>query len=340
MEMRNKGKVFIFIILLAVIVFTNPACALEPSELAFPGDVLVPKADSVSELEGDPPHYKVYEDKNGKKEIAGICYVVSARGFSSNIRIMVGVNVDHTLAGIRVLQHREPIARSLGDFLRTSLYYNRYEGKNINAEFRVRHDDIDAISGATITVEAVVTAVRDSSRQIAQAYLPTEEIYGYSKTMYSEKMYWSQLMDDGSIVKINTMGGKDFIGLSLYFAYVNPPLIGRSILGLGVYNDIMLEYGTNQLFFVGITGSYAYLFDSSNILIAQGENRIPVNEYDFIPVEASGGIISFKSQGIIRLQDKVDFTKPVTIVIHYATEMGTFSKEYKLLDKYLVSEEN
>lgn len=340
--MYNKKHSMIFAILV-ILSSSNFAYALESQDLKFPCEILFPQAGSYSNLEGQPQHYRVYGDG---EELTGFCYLVSDKGFSANIDIMVGLNADRTFAGIRVVWHREAIIRAIGDFLREPSFYNQYEGKNVNDEFRVGKD-IDAVTRATITNEVVARAVRDSSRQIAQAYLPKIEVSQQPKEetyVDSENITWNELVDEGSVVNVD-IGGRKVTVLSLSFAYVNPPLIGITILGPSLHDDIMQKYGTKQLFFVGIAGKYDYLFDPANIVIEQGENRIPVNGSDFIPVKALGNTSPFKSEGIILLQDKINFTDPVTIVIYYThitrkgKRMGTLSKEYTLLDKYLIPEE-
>ncbi len=214
--MRNN--IIIWVTLLAVIFFSNPASALEPSDLEFPCDILFPEADSFSELQGELPHYKVYEDKNDK-EIAGICYVVSAPAFSANIAIMVGLNIDHTLAGIRVLQHREAITRMIGDFLREPFFYNQYKGKSINDDFRIGRD-IDAVTRATVTNQVVARAVWDSSLQITQAYLPTIEV---SQTQ-EEETYAEEAK---GLDRTNFLAENNFIILFLLLASI---VIGTVII--------------------------------------------------------------------------------------------------------------
>lgn len=92
-----KNVLFVVILasILTVIVFPlNHVSALESSDLLLPCDVLFPHADSFSDLQEDPPHYKVFENQSndvGNDVLVGICYTVSSRGYSDDILIMVGV---------------------------------------------------------------------------------------------------------------------------------------------------------------------------------------------------------------------------------------------------------
>ncbi|MBR9706673.1 hypothetical protein GOV14_06580, partial [Candidatus Pacearchaeota archaeon] len=88
--MRNN--IITWVALLVVIFLVNPVSALEATDLEYPCDTLFPKAVSFSEVQGDHPHYEVYEDINGANEIIGICYITPAPFFGSDVGIMVGLD--------------------------------------------------------------------------------------------------------------------------------------------------------------------------------------------------------------------------------------------------------
>lgn len=98
-------------------------------------------------------------------------------GYSGNIRLLVGVLADGSLAGVRVLEHKE--TPGLGDKIETmkSDWIYSFDGKSLvnpsTAGWAVKKDrgDFDQFAGATITPRAVVTAVHkalqyfDANRQ-------------------------------------------------------------------------------------------------------------------------------------------------------------------------------
>ena len=91
---------------------------------------------------------------------------VAPDGYSGPIRLLVGVNADGTVAGVRVLSHRE--TPGLGDPIDAarSDWIHGFEGRALDdppaAAWTVRKDGgaFDEFTGATITPRAVVHAVR------------------------------------------------------------------------------------------------------------------------------------------------------------------------------------
>ncbi|GLS26795.1 electron transport complex subunit RsxG [Marinibactrum halimedae] len=96
----------------------------------------------------------------------GIIVPTTARdGYSGDIRMIVGINMDGTLAGVRVLDHKE--TPGLGDKidLKKSDWVLSFNGKSINLPqkqgWKVKKDggEFDQFTGATITPRAVVHQV-------------------------------------------------------------------------------------------------------------------------------------------------------------------------------------
>lgn len=91
---------------------------------------------------------------------------IAPDGYSGEIKLVVGVNADGSLSGVRVLNHNE--TPGLGDKieLKKSRWLLDFDGKRLNGaddpRWAVRNDggQFDAFTGATITPRAVVGAVR------------------------------------------------------------------------------------------------------------------------------------------------------------------------------------
>ncbi|MDX1590099.1 MAG: electron transport complex subunit RsxG [Oleiphilaceae bacterium] len=92
--------------------------------------------------------------------------VIAPEGYSGDIHLLVGIDRDGELLGVRVTQHQE--TPGLGDRIETrkSDWIHDFRGRSLGDPpregWRVAPDggEFDAFSGATITPRAVVRAVR------------------------------------------------------------------------------------------------------------------------------------------------------------------------------------
>ena len=99
---------------------------------------------------------------------------VAPDGYNDDIRLLIGVGLDGTVLGVRVLEHRE--TPGLGDAIEIarSAWIDGFRGRSLGAPalegWRVRRDggDFDQFAGATITPRAVVGAVRRSLQFVAR----------------------------------------------------------------------------------------------------------------------------------------------------------------------------
>lgn len=108
----------------------------------------------------------VYRLRKHNQPVAAIFTTTTPDGYSGNIRLVVGVNADQTLAGVRVLAHKE--TPGLGDWIdvEKSDWILGFAGKSLqnpkDTGWSVKKDggEFDQFTGATITPRAVVTAVK------------------------------------------------------------------------------------------------------------------------------------------------------------------------------------
>ena len=110
----------------------------------------------------------VYRARRNELPVALVLAPVAPDGYSGSIRLLVGINYDGSLAGVRVVPHRE--TPGLGDAIeeeRSDWIYG-FDGKSLEnpptARWEVEKDggDFDQLTGATITPRAIVGAVRKS----------------------------------------------------------------------------------------------------------------------------------------------------------------------------------
>ena len=103
--------------------------------------------------------------RNGVVHTA-IIPAIAPDGYTTNISMIVGVKADGTLAGVRVIEHKE--TPGLGDKvdIKKSGWVTGFDGKSLfnpdDAGWNVKKDggEFDQFTGATITPRAVVRAVK------------------------------------------------------------------------------------------------------------------------------------------------------------------------------------
>ncbi|MGD8671823.1 MAG: electron transport complex subunit RsxG [Thiogranum sp.] len=121
-----------------------------------------------SELLGTDEAVPVYRARKGGWPVAVVLAPVAPDGYNGNIRLLVAVRLDGTLAGVRVLAHRE--TPGLGDNIEAdrSDWIRGFTGKSLNnpkqGQWKVKRDGgaFDQFTGATITPRAVVKAVKNT----------------------------------------------------------------------------------------------------------------------------------------------------------------------------------
>ena len=110
----------------------------------------------------------VYRARLGKEPVAAIFNSIAPNGYNGKIHLLVGVNRNGSLAGVRVIKHAE--TPGLGDAveIRKSPWIKSFDGKSLTnpgpSGWQVKRDggDFDQFTGATITPRAVVAAVRNT----------------------------------------------------------------------------------------------------------------------------------------------------------------------------------
>jgi len=110
----------------------------------------------------------VYRARMGGSPVAAVFTSIAPNGYNGKIKLLVGVYYDGTLAGVRVINHKE--TPGLGDKInvKKSDWILQFKGLSLTnpseSLWKVKKDggDFDQFTGATITPRAVVTAVKKS----------------------------------------------------------------------------------------------------------------------------------------------------------------------------------
>lgn len=110
----------------------------------------------------------VYRALKAGKPVALVIAPTAPDGYSGSIKLLVGINADGTLTGVRTVSHRE--TPGLGDGIdeQHSDWIYQFNGVSLEKpaldHWKVRKDggDFDQLTGATISPRAVVQAVRNA----------------------------------------------------------------------------------------------------------------------------------------------------------------------------------
>jgi len=126
---------------------------------------------------------RIYLAKQGSEVVTAIIPATAPDGYTSEIDLVVGVNSDGSIAGVRVLSHRE--TPGLGDKidLKKSNWVLGFDGRSLTnpdpTGWAVKKDKgvFDQFTGATITPRAVVAA---TLRVLQYADANRQRLFGLS----------------------------------------------------------------------------------------------------------------------------------------------------------------
>lgn len=156
----NKVRLIVLLITIASLItgfFVFPETKVDerPYLREIAGDI------KFGEKKGDPPHYA---SDSGIIAFNTYDIVPSISGYAGPIKLLLALNKEGEIAGIKILEHRE--TRNYVHYMVTREYLRQFLGKSVHDPIEIDRD-IDAISRATESVEALTKTVRESSRKVA-----------------------------------------------------------------------------------------------------------------------------------------------------------------------------
>lgn len=118
-----------------------------------------------NEMLGSKAASHVYRARLDGKPMAVILEAIAPDGYSGEIKLLVAIRLDGTIAGVRVLAHKE--TPGLGDYIDIahSAWIKQFDGLSLTSRplelWKVKKDggQFDYMVGATITPRAVIKAV-------------------------------------------------------------------------------------------------------------------------------------------------------------------------------------
>ena len=125
-----------------------------------------PVADAIDMTGRDGEALTVYRAKKGDA-VTALAYEIRGVGYAGQIKLMLGVDTDGRVLGVRALAHKE--TPGLGDKIeiKKSDWIERFDGLSLGdppiEKWAVKKDggQFDQFTGATITPRGVVGAIRD-----------------------------------------------------------------------------------------------------------------------------------------------------------------------------------
>ncbi len=113
--------------------------------------------------------YTVYRNA----DLIGYCVQLTSSGFGGEMTLMVGYSADRTILGVQLISHSE--TPGLGAKVGNADYLSQYEGKSGSLTFGDAFGgDVDAVSGATVSSEAVLNGVNRAT-EVLRVYTEQEE---------------------------------------------------------------------------------------------------------------------------------------------------------------------
>lgn len=125
--------------------------------------VVLPQAEGAfSQMEADLPENvtEIYRADNG----SGVVLTALDKGFGGKLTVMVGVDAEGAITGVKVTKHTE--TPGLGTKAMTPDYLSQYIGQaDVTRTNEAGATQIDAVTGATVTSNAVYRAVETALAQ-------------------------------------------------------------------------------------------------------------------------------------------------------------------------------
>ncbi len=326
MSVSSAGAAFLAIMaraLMVVALFGSTAAAAQPANLGeflagLAAAEVVPGADRFGPVQPDPAVAPAYRGET----LVGYAYLnsqqVDAIGYSGKpIHIVVGLDLEGTIVGAKLVAHSEPIVLIGIPEKRVVAYLAHFVGYNpLRAAAEGRgppHADI--VSGATVTVLVMGESVVRSAVRVARALrLGTAAAGAQAAARVIDPQAgtiadWPTLLRDGAVRHLHLTigevnkafvdsgnkaaaarpepGAADEAFIDLYAALVSQPSIGRSLLGDDEYASVarMLAPGQQAILIAG-DGLYSFkgsgyvrggIFDRIELL--QGAETIRFRDY-------------------------------------------------------------
>jgi NosR/NirI family nitrous oxide reductase transcriptional regulator len=268
---------------------------------------------------------------------------------------LIGLRVDGTISGARVIYHSEPILllgipeKALTDFM--DFYTGRAVADNVvvGSSPDPKAVTVDIISGATVTALAANQTVLETGRRMAQAVgvLERPQAVKGEFVVSETDLTWQQMEDAGVLGRLTVTGaemgrpseGHPFV--DVWYTIADAPQVGRPLIGPGDYKWLMekLQPGEHLLWVAG-NGSTSFkgsgfvrggIFD--RVRVEQGLNSILFRDTDYFNVSgvpAVGAPAMNEGAVFIAREGRLDAGAPFNFVFLGSVYdgQGGFSRDF------------
>ncbi|MEA2118524.1 transcriptional regulator NosR [Halovibrio sp. HP20-50] len=229
------------------------------------------------------------------------------------VNMLVAIDLNGRIVQAEVISHSEPIMLVGIPESKLDNFAYAHVSAHVNDRLRVG-GELDAISGATVTVIVVSDTIMRSARQVAAEQQLIADPSQTPPARVREDVFapanWDKLTGDGTIRRLHLTHGEvdeSFAGtpaedylrtpqpaentfIELFYTYLNPPTAGRNLLGETGYDQLMAELkdGEHAIVVMG-RGDYSFkgsgyvrggIFD--RIELSQGSTRVSFHDRDHI----------------------------------------------------------
>lgn len=109
---------------------------------------------------------------DSKGKLVGYVVKVSGKGYGGEMQVVIGTSVDLTITGVKILSHAE--TPGLGANATLPAFTNQFKGiaggkVSYTKSGKTQANEIDALSGATVTTKGVTEAVNTGLDCLSQA---------------------------------------------------------------------------------------------------------------------------------------------------------------------------
>ena len=279
-------------------------CAFAPCKDVMPG------ADRFSERKGRPPYVEAFHGTQLLGYVFLSTDIVDIPAYSGKpVVTLIGMDTRGHFTGAKVLKHSEPILL-LGIPEADLIHFiDQYTGKFVGDRLEIGKSDssrgtigLDAISGATVTVISQNQVMLRAGAEVAkQVGILKQKIRPQAKfAAVADKPDWDTLVSEGSVQRLTVSPadvGSPASGqayMDLWFGYLNPPSVGRAILGDSNYESLMarLKPGEHAIFIVG-NGMESF----------KGSGFVRGGIYDRVQVNQDGDTFTFRDTDYENLYD-------------------------------------
>ncbi|HVH04314.1 MAG TPA: 4Fe-4S binding protein [Amaricoccus sp.] len=299
---------------------------------------------TVERIEASPPGWRVDGPEGTVGYVGSTWELATSVGYSGRpIDILVGVTPDARIAGAELVRHNEPVLTLGISTEDIAAYVSGFAGVDLTREqvtaFGVRTDLPDVISRATVSTGVIRDAILRTARTLALGRGLVGGHGSIDRVAFAARD-WDALAAEGAIAHATfgmdaarealagaarpLTGDGDF--LDLWVAVLDPPTIGRNLLGQQLYTRALgaLAPGDAAILVAsrglhsprGVDWHRSGVFE--RIEVIQGAETFALGADDFLRVDflPAAGAPEMKEMSVFRLPgDRFDATAPFRVEV-------------------------